>query len=327
MGLNNSFHIAPAPWLPQWDAELLDRVAAADLNDHVGSVYENPGFSLQVCGDVHNYFATDLFQRIRMSDVRNEKLVLILPSPETAVYISLAENLNKLNVSCRNVHVFFLFEYANEKGEVAPWQSPFSRSGHFMRYFYNRVDADLRMPMEQIHFWTKENIDTYSDLIAAEGGADVAYTTLSWSGGIGAIDAESFPAETMEEFLAMGSRYVKPMPEMLAHDSLRGMFGCSGDISSVPPYAVTIGPKDIVAAKHRVHLQYLFACGGNPALQKFPLKLSLFGPICPKNPGSMMRILPGVCYIANEVAAPGKYEGDEDWLDDVINAIRKREEG
>ena len=327
MAFINTFKFAPAEWLPFQDRAVLDEVVNVDMNAYVGKKSENPDFELKIVPDVHNYFAVDLFQRIRMSDVKDEKLVVILPSPENAVFISVVENLNKFQVSARNVHVFFLYEYANEKGEVAPWASPFSRSGQFMKYFYNRLEEHLRMPMEQIHFWTKENIDTYSDLIAAEGGADVAYTTLSWSGGIGAIDAETFPADTMEEFLSMGSRYVKPMPEMLAHDSLRGMFGCSGDIAGVPPYAVTIGPKDLVAAKNRVHLQYLFACGGNPALQKFPLKLSLFGPICPKNPGSMMRILPGVCYIANEVAAPGKYEGDEDWLDDVINAIRKREEG
>ena len=327
MAFVNKFQFAPAEWLPLQDREMLDRVGLESVENHQGYVYEHPQFNVQVVWDVHNYFATDLFHRIRMSDISNEKLVLILPSPEIAVFISCVEALFKFRVSCRNVHIFFLYEYANEKGEVAPWQSPYSRSGHFMRYFYNRLDAELRMPMEQIHFWTKENTNTYSDLIAAEGGADVAYTALSWSGGIGAIDAETFPAETMEEFLAMGSRYVKPMPEMLAHDSLRGMFGCSGDIHNVPPYAVTVGPKDIAAAKARVHVQYLFACGGNPALQKFPLQLALFGPICPQNPGSMMRLFPGVCYIANEVAAPGKYEHDEDWLDAEIEKIRKQEEG
>jgi hypothetical protein len=41
----------------------------------------------------------------------------------------------------------------------------------------------------------------------------------------------------------------------------------------------------------------------------------------------MMRLFPGVCYIANEVAAPGKYEHDEDWLDAEIEKIRKQEEG
>ena len=327
MAFINKFAFAPAQWLPLQDRDMLDRVGAMQLADHQGNVYEHPQFRVKLEIDVHVNFSIDLFRRIQMSNVENKKLVLILPSPENAVFFSVVENLNKFRVSCRNVHVFFLYEYANEAGDVAPWESPYSRSGHFMRYFYNRLDADLRMPMEQIHFWTKENTAIYSDLIAAEGGADVAYTTMSWSGGIGAIDAETFPAETMEEFLTMGSRFVKPMPEMLAQDSLRGMFGCSGDIANVPPYAVTVGPKDIAQAKHRVHVQYLYACGGNPALQKFPLKLALFGPICPQNPGSMMRLYSGVCYIANEVAAPGRYQHDEDWLEDEIRRIREKEEG
>lgn len=325
MAFVNKFEFAPAEWLPLQDREMLDRVGLMSVEDHQGYVYENPEFNVQVVWDVHNYFATDLFQRIRMSDVQDKKLVLILPSPENAVFISCVEGLNKYNVSCRNVHVFFLYEYANEKGDVAPWQSPYSRSGHFMKYFYNRLKAELRMPMEQIHFWTKENTECYSDLIAAEGGADVAYTTMSWSGGIGAIDAESFPAETMDELMTMGSRYVAPMPEMLAHDSLRGMFGLSGDISSVPPYAVTVGPKDLAAAKERIHVQYLTTCGGFPAHQKFPLKLSLLGPIDPKNPGSMMRLMSGVCYLSADVAANVPYEDDVDWLEEKIHEIRKQE--
>ena len=326
MGFVNKFEFAPAEWLPLQDREMLDRVGLESIENHQGNVYENPEFSLQVVWDVHNYFATDLFQRIRMSDVQDKKLVIILPSPENAVFISCVEGLNKYNVSCRNVHIFFLYEYANEKGDVAPWQSPYSRSGHFMKYFYNRLKAELRMPMEQIHFWTKENTETYSDLIAAEGGADVAYTALSWSGGIGAIDNESFPAETMEEFLAMGSRLVTPMMEMQAHDSLRGMFGCAGDIGNVPPKAVTVGPKDLAAAKERIDVEYLSACGGTPSLQKYPLKLALLGPICPANPGSMMRLFPGTCYASVDVASGGGYQADVDWLQEKLDEIKKQEE-
>ena len=326
MAFVNKFEFAPAEWLPLQDREMLDRVGLESIENHQGNVYENPEFSLQVVWDVHNYFATDLFQRIRMSDVQDKKLVIILPSPENAVFISCVEGLNKYNVSCRNVHIFFLYEYANEKGDVAPWQSPYSRSGHFMKYFYNRLKAELRMPMEQIHFWTKENTETYSDLIAAEGGADVAYTALSWSGGIGAIDNESFPAETMEEFLAMGSRLVTPMMEMQAHDSLRGMFGCAGDIGNVPPKAVTVGPKDLAAAKERIDVEYLSACGGTPSLQKYPLKLALLGPICPANPGSMMRLFPGTCYASVDVASGGGYQADVDWLQEKLDEIKKQEE-
>ena len=326
MAFVNTYKFAPAEWLPIQDQAVLDQVVNEDINAHQGKNFENPDFELKVVFDVHNYFAIDLFQRIRMSDVKDEKLVVILPSPENAVFISVVESLNKYQVSCRNVHVFFLYEYANEKGQVAPWVSPFSRSGHFMKYFYNRLEEHLRMPMDQIHFFTEENVNSYSDELAALGGADVAYTALTWGGGIGAIDPESFPAETMEEFQAMGSRLVTPKAETVAHDSLRGMFGCSGDIANVPPCAATVGPKDLMAAKEWIDVEYLVGCGGNPAHQKFPLQLALFGPICPKNPGSMMRLHAGTCYVAPTVAAPAQTEPDYDIIERLAE-IRKKEEG
>ena len=130
----------------------------------------------------------------------------------------------------------------------------------------------------------------------------------------------------MDEFLAMGSRYVTPMMETQAFDSLRGMFGCSGDIANVPPCAVTVGPKDLAAAKLRIDVEYVSACGGTPSLQKYPLKLSLFGPIDPTNPGSMMRLFPGICYVSEDVARNGGYSLDEDWLADRLEEIRKQEE-
>ena len=66
-----------------------------------------------------------------------------------------------------------------------------------------------------------------------------------------------YQTRAMEEFLAMGSRYVTPMMEMQAHDSLRGMFGCSGDIGNVPPCAVTVGPRDLAAARERIDVESL----------------------------------------------------------------------
>lgn len=321
----NSFKFAPAEWVYVKDTTALGSVIDKDMYASQGKNFENPEFELKVVHDVHNYFAVDLMQRIKMSDVNDEKLVVILPSPENAVFISVTELMNKMQISARNVHVFFLYEYANEKGEVAPWQSPYSRSGHFMRYFYNRLEEHLRMPMENIHFFTKDNVDTYSDELAALGGADVAYTALSWSSGIGAIDPESFPAKTIEEFTAMGSRLVTPMAEMIAHDSLRGMFGCSGDIGNVPPKVVTVGPKDLMASKEWIDVEYLVGCGGAPANQKFPLRLAMFGPICPENPGSIMRLHKGTCYVDEFVAATPATPRDHDWLPEKLEEIKKKE--
>ena len=326
MAYYNSFKFAPAEWMPFRDQEVLYSTFNEDMYARQGKNFENEDFELKVVFDVHNYFATDLMQRIRMSDIRDEKLVLILPSPENAVFISLTEALNKYQISCRNVHIFFLYEYANENGKVAPWQSPFSRSGHFMRYFFYRLEEHLRMPMENIHFWTNDNIDTYSDELAALGGADVAYTALSWSGGIGAIDTESFPAASIEELLQMGSRLVTPMAEMIAHDSLRGMFGCSGDIGNVPPKAVTVGPKDLMASKEWIDVEYLAGCGGGVAHQKFPLRLALFGPIATNNIGSIMRLHKGTCYVSEDVARLPVSAPDFSDLPEKLEEIRKKEE-
>ncbi len=325
MAFINTFKFAPPEWLAFRDTEVLDRVVNENIYAREGKTFENPDFELKIAFEVEDYFAVDLVHRIRMSDAKNEKLVVVLPSPENAVFISAATALNKQQISCRNVHVFFLYEYANEKGEVAPWQSPFSRSGHFMRYFYNKLDANLRMPMDQIHFFTKENVNTYSDELAALGGADVAYTAMSWSGGIGAIDPESFPAQTMDEFVQMGSRVVTPMLEMIAHDSLRGMFGCSGDLGNVPPCAATIGPKDLMAAKEWIDLEFLSGLGGMPAHQKYPLYLSLFGPVCPQIPASLMRLHKGICYVSSAVASEPVSPPDFEGLIDRLNEIREKE--
>ncbi len=317
---------APAEWLPLKDTDAIFRAVNEDLYKWQGNNFENPDFELKIVQDVHNYFAVDLMQRIRMSDINNEKLVVILPSPENAVFISLAEALNKYKISCRNLHVFFLYEYANEKNEVAPPESQYSRSGHFIRYFYNRLDKDLRMPMESIHFFKTGKVEDYSGELASLGGADVAYTALSWSGGIGAIDAESFAAESLEEFLKLGSRVVTPMPEMIAHDSLRGMFGAAGDIGNVPPKAATVGPLDLMAAKEWIDLEYLVGCGGAPAHQKFPLRFSLFCDIAPNNPGSIMRLHKGTCYVARSVAVPPSTPAGNPGLPEVIAAIKAKEE-
>lgn len=324
MAFVSKFNPAPAPWLPLRDQDVVDSVALADLRDYAGKKFENPDFELKVVPDVRNFFAADMFYRIKQSDKQDQKLVMILPSPENNVYISVVEALNKYGVSCRNVHVFFLYEYANEAGEVIPVEHPYSCCGQFMQSFYNRLDEKLRMPMEQIHFYANK-AEGYSEELAALGGADVAYTSMTYAGGIGVIDGFTFVADTWEELLQMGSRHVTVALETAAQNSMRGMFGCSGDVWAVPPCAVTVGPKDLVAAKERVDVEFLAAVGGNPAFSKLSVKLALLAPIAPNNPAALLRTLPGVCYVANTIATVTNYPKDMDSLTDTLNAIREKE--
>ena len=88
MAFNSVFSFAPAEWLPLQDQELVDSIGHMELAEVQGKAFENPEFEAKIVYDVHNYFATDLFHRIRMSDIQDKQLVVILPSPENAVFIS-----------------------------------------------------------------------------------------------------------------------------------------------------------------------------------------------------------------------------------------------
>ncbi|MBQ6469780.1 MAG: hypothetical protein IJJ50_07000 [Lachnospiraceae bacterium] len=324
MPLLSAWKFAPAPWLTGFDRSTLDTVLETDLHEAEKKTFENPAFSVKCVWDARNYFAADLFARISLSDREDQKLNLVLPSPHDAVYVSAAENLNKFKVNLRNVNIFFFDEYANENNEVAPPDSPVSRSGRFMKNFYGRLAPELRMKEEQICFWTTENAADYSKLLEDAGGADVIYADTTWTG-LRYIDPDGFAADTMDGYLALGSRIVTPAEEQMAFDSLRGMFGNSGDIANVPPRTATIGPKDIAAAKLTLTYEYMSAAHGMNVLQQPALKLALFGPVGPQNPGSLLRLFPGTVYISDTVASNTVFRPDVPWLEETINEIRKQE--
>jgi len=307
------FITSPASWLPYRDAKILSKIRDIHYIDREGSTFENPDFTMKIVNDATNYFAADLFHRIRMSDDNDKKLTIILPSPENAVYISVADILNMNHVSARNVHVFFLSEYANENGEVAPVDSRYSRTADFMRYFYERLEPSLRMPEDHIHLITTKNISYYSDLIddCGNGGADVTYTSVGWTCRIAGIDpVDCYRTDSTEEFLTFGSAVVTPTEESIAEDSLHGMFGCSGDIANVPPRIATIGPRDIAHARDHVELQFKTHYGAPALWQRMSSRQMLFAPVTPAIPASILRLFKGIAYVNTEIAVDLLYPDD-----------------
>jgi 6-phosphogluconolactonase/glucosamine-6-phosphate isomerase/deaminase len=84
-------------------------------------------------------------------------------------------------------------------------------------------------------------------MLADLGGADVCFGALGWAGHIAFIDlgAPEFACDSLEEFLTMGPRIATLNPITIAQECLDP----SGDWSSIPPKAATIGPKEIMSAK------------------------------------------------------------------------------
>ena len=194
MALYDEFRFKPAPWLPHSELPLeeLERVRNIKRED-MEYTNEN-GFSVKVVIDPTLHMVQDMFYRILMSDINDTPFSMICPNQWPGAYSSVANMLNKFNVSARNVHAFAMDEWADEDGNVAPLTYGAGLGYSFMNHFYGRIREDLRPPVDHWHVHTNENKGegVYSAMIEeiTGGGVDVVYTATGWPGHTAFIDPE-----------------------------------------------------------------------------------------------------------------------------------------
>ncbi len=319
MGLYDEFRFKPASWLPHSDLPLeeLERIRNIKRED-MEYTNEN-GFSVRVVMNPTLLMVQDIFYHILMSDIHDTPFSMICPNQWPAAYSSVAEMLNKYNVSARNVHAFAMDEWADEEGNVAPLTYGAGLGYSFMNHFYGRIREDLRPPVDHWHVHTNENKGTgvYSRMIEdiTGGGVDVVYSATGWPGHTAFIDprCDEFKADSLEECCKLDSRIVTETPLTICENSQFSPMGGSGDVWAVPPKAATIGPKDIVSAKERFELHNIMN-GDGTSWQRMISRIELYGPISMECPASIMRLGKGTCYVSEEIAKPFRswYNGIED---------------
>ena len=300
------FQQKPADFVPYKNKEVLDRVrkiSGKDLEKH-----PNPDFRIKVVKNTGGIWIADMVARIQASDLLNQKCVMILPNPCPVIYITVAQVINALRINCRNVHVYTMDEWADDQGNIAPatYERGFTYSQ--LKYFYGKIREDLRMPLEQIHYPTTENIKDYSKMITdcGEGGADICYSGPGWTGHIAFIDPNTpeFGTDSLEEFLEMDARVVTLNPMTIMQNSLHGVFGCSGDIANVPPRAASIGPADVKRAKARMETHDLSTMGQFSSWQRMVSRLVCYGEVTPQVPSSILQLMDTDLYMSEEIAKP-----------------------
>ena len=300
------FEFKMADFIPYKNKEVIERCRNIKREDMEKS--DNPNFRIHIVPSPDLIWVGDMISRITRSDVLDEKLTMIFPNPCPIEYEAVAETCNLLNVSLRNVHIFTMDEWADQDGNVAPitYKSGFGYS--CMKYFYGKIREDLRMPIEQMHYFTTENVKDYSKMIAecGDGGADVCYSGPGWAGHIAFIDpcTPEFACDTLDEFINMDARIVTLNPLTICQNSLHGVFGCSGDLSSVPPRAATIGPADVKRSKARFEMQGITTMGSFSSWQRMTSRLCLYGEITPLVPTSILRLWDTDVYVSEEIAKP-----------------------
>ena len=315
-----TFDFKPASFVPFKDREIcekLRKISGTDLEKHT-KADQHPEFNIKVMMTPHPVLIATLFSRIKEASEKGKKITLILGNPEPDTYIPLAQLINYFKVDCKNVHLFAMDEWADQDGNIAPetYQAGFAHS--MLKYLVYQIDEKLRMPMENVHYPTNKNINSYSDMITdcGEGGADICSSSPGWTGHMAFIDPvpDFFPKgfdpaveptkAQIDEWLNMKARIVDLHPLTVAQNSLHGVFGQSGYIADVPPKAATIGPVDVKNARERIEVHALLTNGTFSSWQRMTSRLVLHGPITPLIPSSMLQTMKTQVLVSDELAAP-----------------------
>lgn len=296
------FQYSPAPFIPFRDMEAVERARAIRREDITR--HPNADYRIEVLPDneVEFRWLMDMFYRIKSAADEGRNCVLIVPQPYRR-YSLLAWLINKFRVDCRNLHTFNMDEYANEHGVIAPETWPQGFLHNMLEFFYARIEDDLRPPRSQVQGLTNDNLKDYGRMMEDAGGVDCCYSGPGWTGHLAFIepDAPEF-AGTLEEWKQMGPRVCTLSPFTIAQNSLHGSFGMSGDLCAVPPKAATIGPAQVIAAKHRIDVHSITIDGSYASWQRLITRLCLHGPVTPLLPTSILQTLRTDVWVSETIA-------------------------
>jgi glucosamine-6-phosphate deaminase len=253
--------------------------------------HPNPDFKIRIIEDSAEFyleFALDIISRLQIALAEGRQCVLILPVGPVPQYTVVARLINQFRLSCRHLVTFNMDEYADENGVTAPpeWKGSFATS--MTENFFLKIDEDLRPLPENIHFPNTENVNRYSDMIRAAGEADCCYGGIGWCGHIAFWESHlGEEYATLEEYKQAPARIVELNPMTIMQNALHS-FG--GDWSWVPPKAASIGPRDILNARHR-SFWLDGMCGPVTPMcwQRFIARLVAHGPVSKYLPGSILQ--------------------------------------
>jgi len=214
-----------------------------------------------------------------------KKTTMILPVGPTAQYPLFAKKVEERHIDCRNLFTFNMDEFLDRTGRTVCEDHPLSFKAEMMKNLFNLIPPELKMPSEQMFFPRHDNMDWIDQMLDehAPDGVDLCLAGVGPEGhfafnenpNIGHIDISE------EEFLADRTHLVLVRSSTVDMDAL--VAGC-GDRSVIPPFAVTIGPRDVLLAKR---MEVILFAG---KFQRTALRETLFRKPTMAFPGSYLKL-------------------------------------
>ena len=201
--------------------------------------------------DVYFDMALAMLDEIMKNNAQGKKTVMIVPVGPTDQYPILARLVNQLRVSLKNVWFFNMDEYMWSESEMIEKDHVMSFERRMNDEFYSRVDEDLVMPKEQRLFPTVGKEAEYDALIEKLGGVDACFGGLGINGHLAFNEPPEADAPmSAEEFGALGTRV---LPISRETKTINAYGYQRGDLRGMPEWCITVGMKQILAAK-RVYI-------------------------------------------------------------------------
>lgn len=164
-----------------------------------------------------------------------------MPVGPTQPYRIMAEKINYLNLSLKNVRFFFMDEYCDDNDRLIPETHPLSFRGQIGPLLFNRIRPDLLMPREQIIFPSPENIAALPRMIEEAGGIEVCYGGIGIHGHVAFNEPEPGVRDSDPRILSI-NEFTRTI------DATRHK-GVGGNLENFPRRAITLGMKQCLGAR------------------------------------------------------------------------------
>lgn len=244
--------------------------------------------------DLYHHLAWTMADALRANNAAGRPTVFIVPVGPVGQYRRFAGICNRYRISCRQLYLFNMDEYLDDAGEYVPPDHPLSFRGFMEREYRGRLDEALRPPVEQVIFPDPRRPEATEQRIRDLGGVQIAFGGIGINGHI-AFNEPPEPGEAMsnEAFRDLPTRVLA-----LARESrtINANTAASGDIEAIPRLAVTVGMREIMAARQ---LRFYM----NRPWQRALVRKVLHGPVTAALPASFLQEHPDAALVVTAEVA------------------------
>jgi glucosamine-6-phosphate deaminase len=247
---------------------------------------------------LYEVIARHMADRLKENNDANRPTVFILPVGPTQQYPAFARIVNTERIDCRLLFTFNMDEYLDWMGRTVPETHPLSFRRAMHSLLYERLDHRLRMPADNMVFPDPRNPEECDRRLASLGGADVCYAGVGYHGHVAFNEPiiSRWYKVTAEEFMAAGTHLVAIADDTFVINSVRE---AGGNCEIFPPFAVTMGMKEIMESRQLVGVFY---CG---SWQRTIFRRTLFQSPTMDYPGTFLKTHPNFqVFVDADTAAP-----------------------